>query len=57
MGVISLEVDVKRGQSRRVCFRPWGIEEVRLNGNNGDRHGSSSWLQTTFSTHRPGRQL
>lgn len=48
MGVISLEVDVKGGEGRRVRFRSWGIEEVDLNENNGDRHDSSQWLQTSF---------
>ena len=56
MGV-SLEVDVKRGENRRVRFRSRGIEEVRLNGGNGDRQDSSQWLQTGSSTHRPGRRL
>ena len=40
MGVISLEVDVERGESRRVCFRSRGIEEVPLNGSNSDRQDS-----------------
>jgi hypothetical protein len=39
--VVSLEVDVERSERRVVCFRSWSVEEVCLNGNNGDRYDSS----------------